>query len=253
MGVPLVGCACSVCRSPLPQNKRLRPSAAIKIGDRTILIDCGPDFRAQALKHDIINVDSVILTHAHHDHTAGVDELRIFSLRHGQPVPCLLSTETLRELKIRFYYIFNERYGPDGVKMTTDLALTCMEEFSGQIEFEGLKIHYISYYQGGMQVNGFRLGNLAYITDIKEYTPAMVESLKGVKTLILSALRHTPSHLHFTVDDAVNFAKAVGAEKTWLTHIAHELDHEQTNVYLPESVRMGYDGLELDFDAELAD
>lgn len=253
MGIPVVGCTCAVCRSSLSQNKRLRPSAVIKIGNRIILIDCGPDFRAQALGNGITHVDGVILTHAHHDHTAGVDDLRIFTLRSGQPLPCLLSLETLRELKIRFYYIFNERCGPDGVKLTTNLALHCMEESTGQIVFEGLKIRYISYHQGGMQVNGLRFGNLAYVTDIKEYSSDIFASLEGVKTLIIGALRHTPSHLHFTVDDAVNFAKTVGAEKTWLTHIAHELDHERTNVYLPESIRMSYDGLELHFDAELID
>lgn len=251
MGIPVVGCACAVCKSSMTQNKRLRPSAVIKIGSRTILIDSGPDFRIQALKYGITHIDGVILTHAHHDHTAGVDELRIFTLRSGKPLPCLLSLETLRELKIRFYYIFNERCGPDGVKLTTNLALHCMEEDIGRIVFEGMKVNYISYSQGGMQVNGFRFGNLAYVTDIKEYTPEIFASLKGVKTLILGALRHTPSHLHFTVDDAVSFAKKVGAEKTWLTHIAHELDHERTNAYLPESIHLSYDGLELHFDVEL--
>lgn len=251
MGIPVVGCPCEVCRSPLSQNKRLRPSAAIKIGNRIILIDCGPDFRTQALEYGITHIDGVILTHAHHDHTAGVDDLRIFTLRSGQPLPCLLSSETLQELKTRFYYIFNERCSPDGVKLTTNLATYCIEEPCGQIIFEGLKIKYISYHQGGMQVNGFRFGNLAYVTDIKEFNPEIFDSLKGVKTLVIGALRHTPSNLHFTVDDAINFSKAVGAEKTWLTHIAHELDHERTNAYLPEYVRMSYDGLELHFDAEL--
>lgn len=252
MGIPVIGCNCNICKSTNPHNARLRPSALIKVYGKSILLDCGPDFRTQALTHQINDLDALILTHAHHDHTAGLDEMRIFTLRSGKPLPCLLSSETLQELKIRFYYIFNDRYGDNGIKLTTDLGLTCIEDGSGEIDFEGLHVRYIDYRQGGMQVHGFRFGNLAYITDIKEYTPEIFSVLDGVETLILSALRHTPSHLHFTVDDAVDFAQKVGAKQTWLTHIAHELEHERTNAYLPDSIRLGYDGLELKFQAELS-
>jgi phosphoribosyl 1,2-cyclic phosphate phosphodiesterase len=250
MGVPVVGCPCAVCHSSSRHNTRLRPSALIKIGGKQILVDSGPDFRYQALKFGIREVDGVILTHAHHDHTAGVDELRIFTLRSGQPLPCLMSEETFNELKTRFYYIFDPRYTQDGVKLTTDLAIQPLTEESGTVSFKGLGIRYMSYHQGGMRVNGLRFGDLAYVTDIKDYSPEIFDSLKGLKTLIISALRFTPSHLHFTVDEAVDFAIKVGAENTWLTHIAHELDHERTNAYLPESIRLSYDGLELKFNAE---
>lgn len=252
MGIPVVGCPCAVCQSTISENKRLRPSALIQVEGRSILIDCGPDFRQQALRHALVDLDGTILTHAHHDHTAGIDELRIFTLRSGKPLPCLLSPETLQELKIRFYYIFDERTAPDGTKLTTNFQLQNLAAGQGETVFLGLKVRYMSYFQGGMQVTGLRFGDLAYLTDIKDYTPQIFESLKGVKTLILSALRHTPSHLHFTVDDAVDFAAKVGAKQTWLTHIAHELEHVRTNAYLPESIRVGYDGLEIHFDAELA-
>lgn len=252
MGVPVVGCSCDVCQSTLSYNKRLRPSALIKINGKSFLIDSGPDFRFQALKYDVKDLDGVILTHAHHDHTAGLDELRIFTLRSGQPLPCIMSEETLRELKIRFYYIFDSRYTQDGVKLTTDLSINCLKKNSGDVVFEGMKFSYIAYYQGGMKVNGFRFGDLAYVTDIKDYHPEIISSLKGVKTLVISALRFTSSHLHFTVDEAVEFAKKVGAQNTWFTHIAHELDHECTNAYLPESIRLSYDGLELKFKTEFS-
>lgn len=247
MGIPVVGCSCDVCKSTFPHNVRLRPSAMIKISGRNFLIDCGPDFRLQALNHNIDHLDGILMTHAHHDHSAGLDELRIFTLRSGKALPCLLSEETLRELKIRFYYIFDGVYTPDGVKMTTDLDLNLLKGEEGVVDFEGLKIGYMSYHQGGMEVQGFRFGDLAYLTDIKNYSPQIFNSLAGVKTLIISALRHTPSALHFTVDDAVAFAQKVGAKETWLTHIAHELDHVRTNAYLPESIRLSYDGLELSF------
>ncbi len=247
MGIPVVGCSCEICKSTLPHNTRLRPSAMIKILGRTFLIDCGPDFRLQALKHDIKTLDGLFLTHAHHDHTAGLDELRIFNLRSGQPLPCLVSPETLRELKMRFYYIFEGVYSAEGTKITTDLDLTLIEGKKGVIDFEGMPIGYMSYQQGGMEVQGFRFGDLAYLTDIKYFDQDIFDSLKGVKTLIISALRFTPSPLHFTVDDAIAFAKIVNAQQTWLTHIAHELEHSKTNAYLPESIRLSYDGLELSF------
>ncbi|MBA3603743.1 MAG: MBL fold metallo-hydrolase, partial [Parachlamydiaceae bacterium] len=247
MGVPVVGCTCAICKSSNPHNVRLRPSAMIKISGRIYLIDCGPDFRGQALSHGIDNLDGLILTHAHHDHTAGLDELRIFNLRSHKSLPCLLSEETLRELKIRFYYIFEDCCNPEGIKVTTDLDLRLLAGDIGSVEFGGMKINYMSYQQGGMQVHGFRFGDLAYLTDIKNYDFKIFDSLVGVKTLIISALRYTPSPLHFTVDDAVEFAKRVGAKQTWLTHIAHELDHVKTNAYLPESIKLSYDGLELPF------
>lgn len=247
MGIPVIGCSCPVCHSSLSKNKRLRPSVAIKFNNHLILVDCGPDFRQQALIHRITQIDGLILTHAHNDHTAGLDELRIFTLRSGRPLPCLLSKETLEEIKIRFYYIFNNDYSSDGVKLTTNLALNCLHEDAGEVSFMGLNIDYMTYRQGGMKVMGLRLGNLAYLTDIKDHGPEIFDKLNKVDTLIISALRHTPSHLHFTVDEAIAFSQKVGAKQTWLTHIAHELEHERTNAYLPESIRMSYDGLELPF------
>lgn len=246
MGIPVVGCRCEVCCSHSAQNKRLRPSALVKFEGRNFLIDCGPDFRQQALNYHIDHLDGVIVTHAHHDHTAGLDELRIYTLRSGNPLPCLLSDETLEELKVRFYYIFEDKPG-NGPKLTTNLKTECLQGDSGDYVFEGLPLSYISYVQGGMKVNGFRFGNLAYLTDIKGYNDTIFPGLQGLETLVVSALRYTPSPLHFTVDDAIAFAQKVGAKQTWLTHIAHELDAERTNAYLPDSIRVTYDGLELAF------
>lgn len=247
MGVPVIGCHCSVCTSTLPQNKRLRPSVLLKYGQRNMLIDAGPDFRYQALRAGIDHLDSVIFTHGHHDHTAGVDDLRIYTLRSGQPLPCLLSEETLKELKSRFFYIFE---GPAAEKkVTTNLGITLFPALEGVVDFEGLRIAYMSYLQGGMTVNGLRFGDLAFLTDIKDYDKSIFAALKDVKILVISALRHTPSPLHFTIDDAIDFAEKVGAEQTWLTHISHELDHEKLNAYLPPQIRTGYDGLEIEFHA----
>lgn len=241
MGIPVIGCKCQVCQSGASYNHRLRPSALLIANNKRILIDCGPDFKEQALRNQLDWLDGIIVTHAHHDHTAGFDELRIYSLRSHQAIPCLLSSDTLIDLKKRFYYIFeaNNLYST----LTAKFQLQVLEKERGNTLFLGIDFSYFSYKQGGMQVNGFRCGNLAYVSDIKEYSDSIFEDLKGVETLVISAVRFSPTPLHFSVDEAVDFARRAGAKKTWLMHIAHELDHEKTNAYLPEDIRMAYDGL----------
>jgi phosphoribosyl 1,2-cyclic phosphate phosphodiesterase len=226
----------------------LRTSLLLNIHGRQILIDSGPDFRQQALQCGLQTLDGVIYTHAHHDHSAGLDELRIFNLRSHHPTPCLMSKHTLKELKTLFHYIFKND-DPYGTQQTTHIKVELFPSLQGSVNFQGLEVRYITYMQGSMEVNGLRFGNMAYITDIKEYSDAIFDELEGVEILILSALRFTPSKLHLSVDEAVDFAQRVGAKHTWLTHIAHDLDHEKVNSYLPLHIRMGYDGLELPFRA----
>lgn len=241
MGVPVIGCECAVCRSDNPENKRTRSSGLLTIDEKKILIDCGPDFRDQALKNHIDRLDGVILTHAHHDHTGGIDDLRAYYIKTYAPMPCLLSKDTAEDIRQRFSYIF--RSGPN--QFTTKLALQLLESDRGTVEFLGIPIHYLTYEQMGMPVNGFYWRDFAYISDIRIYPESILEDLKGIRTLVLSALRFTHSDFHFTVDEAVEFAQKIGAQQTWLTHIAHDLDHEKTNAYLPANIRLAYDGLEI--------
>lgn len=248
MGIPVLGCHCEVCRSKDPHNKRMRPSALMTFENKNILIDCGPDFHYQALKYNIDALDGVILTHAHYDHTAGIDELRAFIMRSHKSLPCLLCPETAGDIKRRFYYIFDKE---DKDKLTTKFDLHLLEEQQGVTEFLGLRVGYTSFEQAGMRVNGFRFGDLAYISDIRNFDESIYQQLQGLDVLIISALRFEPSPLHFSVDEAVAFSKRCGVKHTWLTHIAHELDHEKVNAYLPENIRMGYDGLEISFKAEI--
>lgn len=245
MGIPVVSCRCAVCASPCSFNKRLRPSALLEIDKKRYLIDCGPDFRLQALAHSLMNLDGVILTHSHHDHCSGIDELRIFTFKRGSTLPCIMSDETYGDLLKRYYYIFDNTHIEH--KYTTNFTPILTEGDRGSLLFEGLKISYFSYKQGGMKVNGFRFGNLAFLTDVKDYDDSIFEFLEGVDTLILSALRFTHSPLHLSVDEAIDFAKRVNAPRTWLTHIAHELEHEAGNAYLPANIRLAYDGLEIPF------
>lgn len=241
MGVPVIGCNCSVCTSSVPQDKRMRSSAVLTVGNKRILIDCGPDFRTQALRFKIDTLDGLILTHSHNDHICGVDDLKIYCVRTKKALPCLLSAETECELQRRFYYLFRPSDAYHG--MTTSFDLKTFEDSRGTIEFLGLKVHYFSYLQLGMTVNGLRFGKLAYVTDIKDYDESVFAELKGVETLVVSALRFSTSPMHLTLDDAVDFAKKVGAKHTWFIHCAHELEYNKVNAYLPENMRLAYDGL----------
>lgn len=244
LGIPVIGCPCERCQSHDPKNKRFRSSLYLNIGGKLIVIDAGPDFKAQALRFSINHLDGVIFTHAHQDHTGGVDDLRIYHYRNKGPLPCLVSRPTAEDLKHRFYFMFKEQ--PFEPVKSNRLELNILEERSGNVDFLGIPIRYFSYEQVGMQVMGLRIGSFAYVTDIREYTPDVFEELKGVKTLVLSALKFTPSHMHFTIDEAVEFIEKIKPERAYLTHIAHELDHEKTNAYLPPPIQLAYDGLKIE-------
>ena len=246
VGVPVIGCQCEVCCSKDPHNKRLRPSVILFIKNRQFLIDCSPDFRLQALHYNISHLDGILLTHAHYDHTGGIDDLRPIYFKRKAPIPILLSNETAQDLQSRYYYFFKSTVEKE--KFISQLHLQLLPDVEGSVVFEDLPVQYVSFTQGGMSVNGYRIGDLAYLSDIRYYSPTIFESLKGVKHLIISALRYTPSALHFTVDEAIDFGRELKAEKIWLTHASHELEYSQTNAYLPENFRLAYDGLEIEFD-----
>lgn len=243
MGVPIIGCDCKVCTSSAPKNKRTRPSALLKFGDKNYLIDVGPDFHAQALKHKINHLDGVMITHTHYDHIAGLDELRIYHFRQDKPIPCLLSKETLKELKVRYHYFFSP--GEDEMH-SAKLKFQILPDDNGEVTFEDLSLKYISYTQAGMKVNGYRFNDLSYVTDIQEYSEEIFNILKGTTTLIVSALRWTKSPVHFSLDEAIDFANKVGAKQTYFTHIAHDIDHEETSKKLPPNMALSYDGLEIE-------
>lgn len=245
MGVPVLGCPCSVCQSASPKNKRYRPSGLIEVGGKKILIDCGPDFRMQGLSAALSTIDGIVMTHTHYDHIGGFDDLRAFFLGREEAIPCLASQDTASDIMKRFDYIFFPKEGKRTLLPKIDLQI--LEKDRGETTFQGLPLRYLTYEQIGMKVNGVVCGNFAYLSDMCHYPETIFDDLKGVEILVVSALRFTPSPFHFTVDQAVDFSRRVGAKETWLTHIAHELDHDKTNAYLPANVRMAYDGLRLKF------
>ena len=240
-GVPVVGCRCDTCKSKDPRDRRLRPSFLLKLQDKAFLIDPGPDFRQQALKYHINHLDGVLITHVHFDHTGGLDDLRALYFISEQPMPTLVSEHTIEDLSNRYHYLLKPP--SEGKSLSARLDFETFPNSHGEVTFQDMKVNYFTYSQAGMLVNGFRLGNFAYVTDIHEYPETIFKDLEGVDTLVVSALRYTPSALHFTVDEAIDFARKVGAKRIFLTHIAHEISHEKCQNYLPEGVTLAYDGL----------
>lgn len=242
-GVPLIGCSCSVCLSTSPLNKRLRSAGLLKVHGKNYLIDVGPDFREQALKYRIDSLDGVLITHPHSDHIAGIDDLRAYYFLSGKKMPCLLSQATFDEIKERFPYLLKVK--PEG-SIAAQLNFHILPHDFGHIVFEGLDVQYLSYFQSHVQVTGFRFGNFGYVSDIRSYSDRVFEELKGVSVLVLSALRHEPTQMHFSIAEAIAFAQKVGAATTYFTHIAHDIDHELVEKTLPKGFHLGYDGLEID-------
>lgn len=242
-GVPIIGCKCSICTSASLKNKRLRPSGLIRIDHKALLIDIGPDFRTQALKYGVEHLDGLLLTHTHYDHIAGIDELRIFNTRQKKDFPCLLSQESLDDIRKRYDYLFLNK----GSNNKTKIAFTTLPEGQGKVDFLGIEVGYCSYMQGSMKVNGFRFGDFAYVSDIQQYDDAIFDMLQGVHTLVLSTLKPEKSPFHLSFEQAVEISKKVGAQKTWLTHLSHFGDHDAMDAMLPEGVKVAYDGLLLEF------
>lgn len=246
LGVPIVTCKCAVCTSISQFNKRLRPSAFLSIDNKNFIIDVGPDFRSQALHYQIDKLDGVLLTHSHYDHIGGMDDLRVFYFFQKKQLPTLLSQETYESIKLRFHYFFLDEL--PSLSPKTQLNIQLLEKDFGQTHFEGVSIKYVSYYQKDMKVTGFIFKKtLAYISDIRQFEKSVLTALKGIDILIISALDYTPSNGHFSIQEAIEFSNSVEAKRTFLTHITHHLDHDETNSKLPPNIRLAHDGLELSF------
>jgi phosphoribosyl 1,2-cyclic phosphate phosphodiesterase len=239
-GVPVIGCGCPVCTSPSPRNKRWRPGLKLEIGDRVALVDTPTDLRAQALRFGLPRVDAVVFTHAHADHVFGLDEVRIFNFRQRTAIPCYGSAATLGALRRTFAYVFEEGQEGGG-KPQLELI-----EIDGRFSLLGQEVVPVPVWHGDLEVYGYRIGNFAYVTDCKAIPETSFDLLAGVEVLILDALRYRPHSTHLSVNEALDVAARIGAPRTILTHIAHEIDHEAPAVALPPGVEFGYDGLILD-------
>jgi phosphoribosyl 1,2-cyclic phosphate phosphodiesterase len=245
MGVPTLGCTCAVCTSPDPHDRRLRPSALIRWNEpdareRTVVIDTGPDFREQALGASLTRVDAVLYTHSHADHILGLDDLRPLSFaafREGGPIPLYATAETTAVLE----HIFSYTFSPDATY--PNRARVRLVPVAERNPIHGVDFLRVPVLHGQMEIVGYRFGSAVYLTDVSEIPESSFALLEGLDHLVLSALRFKPHPSHATVDQALGWARRIGARHTWLTHIAHELAHEATNQTLPAGVALAYDGL----------
>jgi phosphoribosyl 1,2-cyclic phosphate phosphodiesterase len=236
-GVPVIGCGCAVCRSDDPRNKRWRPGLKIEMERGVVLVDTPTDLRAQALRFGLPRLDAVIYTHQHADHIFGLDDIRIFNFRQRAAIPCYGSEATLAALRRTFAYVF-ERDQEGGGKPQLDL-IAVREPF----EVLGRTIVPVPVWHGSLEVFGYRIGNFAYVTDCSLIPETSFRMLAGVEILILDALRYRPHPTHFSLEEAMDAAARIGAARTILTHLSHDVDHGAPAVPLAPGVELGYDGL----------
>ena len=240
-GIPMVGCSCDVCRSADVRNSRRRASVLISGGDRHWLVDAGPDFRKQALDAGLQLLSGVFLTHSHADHILGLDDLRPLSWK--QTIPVWADQTTSAAVHRAFPYFFSPG---DGKTSRPKLDFHIIEPLVS-FDAEGLSVLPIPIRHGDATILGFRFGNLAYLTDCNGLTAESQSALGGLETLILGALRYKEHPTHFSIDQAVEAAQALGAQITYLTHFSHDIEHSVLAEQLPSGIAPAYDGLEVDF------
>jgi phosphoribosyl 1,2-cyclic phosphate phosphodiesterase len=241
-GVPQIGCDCAVCRSTDPRDKRTRSGAVLESAGSAILIDTPPELRLQLITAGFSRIDAVVYTHEHADHINGIDDLRIFSVRRREPLPLYGPAETLERLRASFNYIFDDAVHPFEGTSKPILGLHVAEP-GRMIDVAGVKVLPLAFEHGHLRVFGYRFGNLAYITDVKAIGGPEREQLRDLDVLVLNALWWRPHPTHMSIAEAVDTARALGARRTYLTHLTHETGHADLEARLPAGILPAYDGL----------
>ena len=237
-GIPVIGCDCAVCHSTDPRNRRTRTSALIDVDDQRILIDTTPEMRLQALANDVSHVDAVLYTHAHADHVAGFDDLRSFNYLSQRQIDVYVDALTDAMLRERFAYAFERPFPFFGGK--PDLA---MHVFDGPFQVGPTCVSPFAVQHGRWTVNGFRFGDLVYLTDAKIVPDVALNAMRGADLLVINALREKPHPVHLSVSEALDIIAEVRPHRALLTHLSHEVDHAELSARLPSHVDLAYDGL----------
>jgi len=241
-GVPVIGCDCPVCSSDDPRDKRLRSSAFITDGNTHLVIDAGPDFRQQMLRARIRHLDAILLTHEHNDHVIGLDDVRPFNFQTGHPMCVYALPRVAEQVRKRFEYIFG-----DPIPGAPRIELAPLDK-NTPFSIASIGIQPIEIMHGRLPILGFRFGDLTYLTDVKTVSAAEKEKIAGTRYLITSALHHWEHPVHMNLAEALDFVAEIAAEKTWLTHISHQMGlAEEVEKQLPPNVALAYDGLEIEF------
>ena len=239
-GVPVIACGCEVCTSADKRDKRLRSSILVE-GDKTVVIDSGPDFRYQMLRANVQHLDALVFTHEHKDHVAGMDDIRAFNYKQNSPIDVWAEERVQLAIKKEFHYIFTEFKYP-GIPQINLNAITNQPFLIGDIKFIPIEVmHY------KLPVKGFRINDFTYITDAKTISESEKQLIKGSSILVINALQKQTHISHFTLEEAIAFAQEIGAERTYFTHISHRLGrHEDISKDLPLGIELAYDGLKLE-------
>ncbi len=241
-GIPVIGSTHPVCLSDDPKDKRLRVSVLVSWDKYNYVIDCGPDFRQQMLSNQVNHLDGILFTHEHADHTAGIDDIRPYFFRQGD-IPIYAHQRVIDIMRRRFDYIFADTNRYPGAPAVHVNAV----EQDVPFKLGDKQVLPINAHHNRLQVFGYRIGDFAYLTDVKTVDDKEIDKIKGVKVLSVNALRIEPHHSHFNLEEALEFVKEVKPEKAYFTHISHYMGfHEEVEKQLPEHVHLAYDNLVLD-------
>lgn len=236
----MIGCDCEVCKSADVKDKRLRSSILVASPATTIVVDAGPDFRQQMLKHQVNKLDAVLLTHSHKDHIAGLDDVRAYNYFQQKPMQVYGTEATLHRIEEEFDYAFAENKYPG----TPSFNLNIFE--NAPLTAGDLKIQPIPVWHLHMPVLGFRFGDFTYITDANRVDESSKEKIKGSKVVVLNALRHEKHISHFTLQEAINFADELEIPQVYFTHISHQMGFQKViNEQMPASRQLAFDGLKI--------
>ncbi|WP_116124883.1 MBL fold metallo-hydrolase [Lewinella sp. IMCC34183] len=239
-GVPVIGCHCAACTSTDPRDQRLRTSAVLCAGEERLSIDAGPDFRTQMLGARVERLDGILLTHEHNDHTAGIDDVRPFCFMQQMDMPVYCLDRVATELRERFAYAFTNYPGVPKLDVRP-------VDFGTTLPFGGKQLHLLRVNHGKLPILGFRVGGLAYLTDVKTLPDATLDALTGLDTLIISCLNYHGTHSHLSVEETLAYVARLQPRRAVLFHLSHRLGpHAEFNESLPDGVEVGYDGLRLE-------
>jgi phosphoribosyl 1,2-cyclic phosphate phosphodiesterase len=245
VGVPVIGCQCPVCLSADPRNQRLRASTLVRAGELAVLIDSGPDLRAQALREGLRQLDAVLYTHAHLDHVAGFDELRAFCWRKEGPLPLHATAECMASLKTMFGWAFSAENIYKGY-VKPEARLIDGPFFYGNLKITPLPVEHAAAETIGYLFEYPGARSIAYLPDVKRIPDDTMRQFRGVDVLVVDALRPLPHPTHFSLGEALAAIRRAGAGEAWLTHLGHENDHAVLEAALPAGVRVAWDGLRLE-------